>query len=229
VVNDEARSVDSNRDDDDPDDDVDNGGKAGRPDFLDFLIKVLNEHEQQLSSTTENLGELYDRMKRDRESSTEILTEIAKEIEETVTHPAKRQLVIHCNRWADMKRNRKNSRIVTFDTRENRFVVTMVADEIYEYVEPMPTKTLRVRNVQSHYVLDGFIIDDLERVPHLFKNTLDCGLNGMHQTTNVDLHDGRHIVTMQFTIDRQTAITFLAKELQIPETKVIEGRMRLLN
>lgn len=189
-------------------------------------MKVLNEHEQQLSSTTENLGELYDRMKRDRESSTEILTEIAKEIEETITRPAKRQLVIHCNHWKDMKRNRKNSRIVTFDTRENRFVVTMIADEIYEYTEPMPTKTMRVRTAQGNYIIEGFIIDDLENVTQLFKNTLDCGLNGTYQTTNVDLPDEEHMVTMQFTIDRQTIITFLAKELQIPETKVIEGRMR---
>ena len=201
----------TNRDEDDLDGDTENDGKAGRPDFLDFLIKVLQEHEQQLSSTTENLGDLYDRMKN--------------EIEATITPTGKPQLVIRCNRWQDMQRNRKGSRVVTFAMIGNRFVVTMVADEIYEYVERLPTKRLHVRETQGKYVLDRFLVDDLNHIPLLLKTTLDCGLPGTFTTTYVDLPEGGHIVTMQFTVDRQTAITFLAKELQVPETKVIEGRV----
>jgi len=176
-------------------------------DTLDLIIGVLKEHEK-------------------------ILDKLAKKLERIVKLASSkipklaRFALVQCKEWTDFKDKSRGARRVAFEVEEKTFTVNSVSDEgVFKYSEVLAEHEFCVKEEEKRYVLEKMFIDSLDDVPLVFKRGLRCGLEVSIRSSEFDLSDGKHVFKLTYHVDPGRAKRWLSKELEVPEEKIIEGKI----
>ena len=198
-------------------------------DVLDLIISVLKEHEETLG----NLADKFESMISNLyavESKISSLNETFTRLmfSKTLNTPnlTKPATLVQCKEWAEFRGRSNGARMVAFEVEEKVFTVSSERDGVvFRYSEFLPELRFQTGEGPKRSIVEKMSFDSLGDLSPVFERRLKCGLEIVVKGSKFDLSNGEHLFQLKYQVDPDRAKIWLSEELEVPEGKVIEGKL----
>ena len=205
-------------------------------DALDLIIKVLKEHEKELDKLAERLETTLSGIKVEKVDQAKIAESLASikskimNISDTLTvletpRPPKLP-VIQCGKWIDFKDRSINAKTVTFEIREEDFIINSISNgNVQTYFEHLPELTFQIKEEENKFLIEKMSFSKIDDIPLILNRRLSCGLEISIKSSKIHLSNKNWAIKLTYYIDPEKTKRWLSKELSIPEENIIEGKI----
>jgi len=187
--------------------------KDDKVDIIDLLISLLRDHEKKLDEISYRLEKLAD--------SQESLSPI--EEPGITSRISGINFTAEVSKWLDFSKLCRGSEIVAIKILETSLRISSIIGSIlFVYEEQIPSVTLNRRNDGSTHMN----ILDLANIQTALSGKLKCGLT--LETASFDsILEGKNVSIIRYSVSIETAKNWLADQLNIDTSRIIEGELSL--
>ncbi len=183
-------------------------------DVIDLIINVLKDHEKKMDELVSRLEEVLvtpAEVKAPREPP--------KQVGAAITAVLKR--------WVEFTGRCSGSQLVAFDIADGFFEVSAVAGGVvYVYREEIPRLDLQYTKGDEGVRIESIDISKAGLMPAALRGNLDCGLELEKKEVEVGLPGGSVVHKIIYDIDPGTAKSWLAYQLGVDDSTVIQGNLK---
>ena len=195
-------------------------------DVMDLIINVLKDHETKLDELVSRLESLPSpRTGRATESEAK---DDALRPAVMLAPQAGPVVTAILKRWPDFRMKCKSSKLVAFDIEESIFLVSALAQGVvYVYSEEVPSMGITYREDAEGARVEGIDISKPGLIPAALRESLDCGLKFTRRDLETKMDDGKTIHNIIFEIDPVVARSWIAYQLDINDSDVVQGKLQV--
>jgi hypothetical protein len=186
-------------------------------DVIDLIISVLREHEGKLD-------ELVSRLEEAQVTPVQV-----RALQEPREPPEQVGAAITAilKSWADFTGRGSGAKLVAVDIADGFFEASAVAGGVvYIYREEIPSLDIQYTKGDDGVRIESIDISKANLMPAALKGRLDCGLEFEKRDVEVELPGGRAVHKILYHIDPGTAKSWLAYQLGVDDSAVIQGRLQ---
>lgn len=187
--------------------------RDNKVDIIDLLIGLLRDHEKKLDEISYRLEKLAD----SHESHSPI--------EEPSITPkiSGINVIVNVSKWLDFIKLCRGSDIVAVKILDNSIQISSIMGSIlFVYEEQIPSLSLQRRKDGSTHVN----ILDLANIQTALSGKLKCGLT--LETDSFDsIVEGNNVIIIRYSVSAETTKNWLADQLDIDKSRIIEGELSL--
>jgi len=186
-------------------------------DVVDLIISVLREHESKLD-------ELVSRLEEAQSLPVEVVApqeprETPEQVGAAITAVLKS--------WADFTGRGSGAKLVAVDVADGFFEASaVVGGVVYVYREEIPSLDIQYTKRDDGVRIESIDISKAGLMPVALKGRLDCGLEFEKRDVEVELPGGRAVHKILYNIDLGTAKSWLAYQLGVDDSAVVQGRLQ---
>ncbi len=189
-------------------------------DILDLLINLLKEHETKLDELAYRIETILDENLPEPESP-----------ESTTRESPPGELVTlraTIRRWHEFRQRCRRSDSVAFQAHDGQFKVTAVSrNALYTYEEEIPFLEILYTG-EGEERKPRYFIEDPKLLTKALRGRLDCGLELEGVETEVDVPDNGMYVRIKYPVNPGEARDWIAEQLGIEPSTIIEGELDIL-
>jgi hypothetical protein len=185
-------------------------------DVIDLIISVLREHEGKLD-------ELVSRLEEAQVTPVQV-----RALQEPREPPEQVGAAITAilKSWADFTGRGSGAKLVAVDIADGFFEASAVAGGVvYIYREEIPSLDIQYTKGDDGVRIESIDISKANLMPAALKGRLDCGLEFEKRDVEVELPGGRAVHKILYHIDPGTAKSWLAYQLGVDDSTVVQGRL----
>lgn len=183
-------------------------------DVIDLIINVLKDHEKKMD-------ELVSRLEEAQVTPAEVKVprEPPKQVGAVITAALKR--------WDEFTGRCSGAQLVAFDIAYGFFEASAVAGGvIYVYREEIPRLDIQYTKGDEGVHIESIDISKAGLMPAALRGNLDCGLEFEKKEVEVGLPGGSVVHKIIYDIDPGTAKSWLAYQLGVDDSAVIQGNLK---
>jgi len=186
-------------------------------DVVDLIISVLREHESKLDELVSRLEEAQ---------SLPVEVRAPQEPQETPEQVGGAITAV-LKSWADFTGRGSGAKLVAVDVADGFFEASAVAGGVvYVYREEIPSLDIQYTKGDDGVRIESIDISKAGLMPAALKGRLDCGLEFEKRDVEVELPGGRAVHKILYHIDLGTAKSWLAYQLGVDDSAVVQGRLQ---
>lgn len=180
-------------------------------DIIDLLISLLRDHEKKLDEISYRLEKLA-------------------EGGQPLSHPQEPDIkpgisgiivTVSVSKWSDYRDRCRGSQLIAFKITETSVhVASLIGSIVYLYDEQIPSITLKRKDDGSTQMN----ILDLANTQTALSGKLDCGLT-LETASFESTVDGEKVRIIKYTVSSETAKNWLASQLDVDISQIIEGTL----
>ena len=186
-------------------------------DVIDLIISVLREHEGKLDELVSRLEEAQ-------------VTPVQVRAPQEPRAPSEQvgaAITVVLKSWADFTGRGSGAKLVAVDVADGFFEASAVAGGVvYVYREEIPSLDIQYTKGDDGVSIESIDISKAGLMSAALKGRLDCGLEFEKRDVEVELPGGRAIHKILYHIDPGTAKSWLAYQLGVDDSAVIQGRLQ---
>ena len=189
-------------------------------DVVDLIISVLREHESKLD-------ELVSRLEEAQSLPVEVRAPQKPQEPREPPEQVGAAITAILKRWADFTGRCSGAKLIAVDVADGFFEAYAVAGGVvYVYREEIPSLDIQYTKGDDGVRIESIDISKANLMPAALKGRLDCGLEFEKRDVEVDLPGGRAVHKILYHIDPGTAKSWLAYQLGVDESAVVQGRLQ---
>lgn len=192
-------------------------------DVIDLIINVLKDHEVKLDELVSRLEGVYSA------PPDEAQTEDAPETTVVPPRPSGPPgpiVTAVLKKWTEFRERSASATLASFDVVGGVFEASALAQNvIHVYREEIPRMTIVYREGEGAEI-EGIDISKPSLIPAALKERLDCGLEFSRRDLETKMGDGRVHHEIVFEIDPGTAKSWIAYQLGVDDSDVIQGSIQ---
>jgi hypothetical protein len=185
-------------------------------DVIDLIISVLREHEGKLDELVSRLEEAQ-------------VTPVQVRAPQEPRGPPEQvgaAITAVLKSWADFTGRCSGAKLVAVDVADGFFEASAVAGGVvYVYREEIPSLDIQYTRGDDGVRIESIDISKAGLMPTALKGRMDCGLEFEKRDVEVDLPGGRAVHKILYHIDPGTAKSWLAYQLGVDDSAVVQGRL----
>jgi len=192
-------------------------------DVIDLIINVLKDHEVKLDELVSRLEGAQ--ITQPREAQPDDTPETTA-VTPRPSGPPGPVVTAVLKKWAEFRERSTSTTLASFDVEGGVFEASALArGVIHVYREEIPRMTIVYREGEGAEI-EGIDISKPGLIPAALKERLDCGLEFSRRDLETKMGDGRVHHEIVFEIDPGTAKSWIAYQLGIDDSDVIQGNIK---
>jgi len=180
-------------------------------DIIDLLISLLRDHEKKLD-------EISFRLEKLAEGGQPLTYPVEPDIKSGISGIS---VTVSVSKWSDYRERCRGSQLIAFKITETSIhVASLIGSIVYVYEEQIPSITLKRKEDGS----TRMNILDLANTQTALSGKLDCGL-ALETASFESTVDGEKVSIIKYTVSSETAKNWLASQLEVDISQIIEGEL----